>query len=233
MISGVHHGLAIIIKVLPLPPLGITLVLVICFNLVACLWGIFLCRFERDPACIRRVMALVLFAAVVTQVLFATCGFIHPWVAKLSVFIDVWGGLDAILRYPARHELESFFSAKQFSLQATKVVAYVGGFRHMREHTAKFAAGLLFNHWGLSFLYLAALAVGCPCAEDEERDVDLALRAWRVVAYPKHRSECYISCQRWWHRRLLNIIENPAGPFPQCLKCLIWPCRYAQSFRRI
>ena len=45
----------------------------------------------------------------------------------VSLFVNLWGGLDALLRFPAAHEIKSFFATKQFALLVTKSLSYAFG----------------------------------------------------------------------------------------------------------
>lgn len=53
------------------------------------------------------------------------------WVSLLTNF---WGALDAVLRFPAAHDLESFFSLKQLFLLLTKTFSFGLGMVSFKSH---------------------------------------------------------------------------------------------------
>merc|ERR1719253_1242060 len=65
-------------------------------------------------------MIVVLAAITVCEAAFPSYGLTHAWVPKVTLLINLWGGLDALLRFPAAHDLESFFAGKQLSLIVIK-----------------------------------------------------------------------------------------------------------------
>ncbi|CAE8593083.1 unnamed protein product, partial [Polarella glacialis] len=123
-------------------------------------------------------MFLFLWGITAFDIGMSTSGITCPAVASLSLLVNIWGGLDALLRFPAAHELESFFSVKQFCLLSLKTFGYAFGFSSFREHIGKFIVVLLLNIWAPPVLYLMALPLDPfeQVVKDDEYDVDLAFR---------------------------------------------------------
>mmetsp|Transcript_58034 Transcript_58034/g.149377 ORF Transcript_58034/g.149377 Transcript_58034/m.149377 type:complete len:229 (-) Transcript_58034:512-1198(-) len=173
-------------------------------------WGCFLDNYEHDPNRVRAWMFVILMVTTATEFGLAGCGIIQPWVMVLSLIVNFWGGLDAVLRYPAAHDLESFFSVKQFFLLAVKTFAFAFGIASFRLHIVKFLLVLLFNTWGLPVLYLMALPLDVceQVAKDDEYNVDLAVRVLQLTLNPSERSKCLATCKSWWYRKLSGASES-------------------------
>mmetsp|Transcript_63293 Transcript_63293/g.184998 ORF Transcript_63293/g.184998 Transcript_63293/m.184998 type:complete len:229 (+) Transcript_63293:122-808(+) len=189
--------------------LGLVLGAFLLLGLMVLAWGSFLLKYEHDPGRIRAVMFLMLSVITATELGFAADGFICPWAAGVSVMVNIWGPLDALLRYPAAHHFASFFSVKQFLLLFAKTFAIAAGVVSYKNNLAKFFMELLLNIWGLPVIYLMALPLD-PAEQvikDDTYDVDIAVRLWQLVAYSQERHHCLTTCKRWWHRRLAAASE--------------------------
>merc|ERR1719359_479985 len=99
----------------------------------------------------------ILAAATACEMAFAVNDLTRTWVAVVSLIVNLWGGLDALLRFPAAHDLESFFAIKQFLLLVAKTFSYAFGINGFRQHIGTFLAILVLIIWGLPVLYLMAL----------------------------------------------------------------------------
>lgn len=186
----------------------VMLLTVVILSLLAWVWGIYLDKVDRDPGPVRYTMFLILLLVGSVEVGCAVCGLTNPWVAKVSILVNVWGGLDAILRFQAAHELESFFAAKQFTLQVTKTVAFIGGIRGFRQNVCKFTMLLLLDVWGMPVLYLMALPVHAATSRDDASDVDLILRVWQLATSWKERHKFWTRCQTWWLSKIGTVTEK-------------------------
>mmetsp|Transcript_51001 Transcript_51001/g.95463 ORF Transcript_51001/g.95463 Transcript_51001/m.95463 type:complete len:227 (-) Transcript_51001:184-864(-) len=189
--------------------LACVLCTIVAFALLVFLWGAYLDRHEHDPGRIRAVMFVALFAVTCTEIGLLISGVVGLRTTLLALFVNCWGGLDALLRFPAAHDLESWFSAKQFCLLLVKTVTYAFGFIGFRMHIGKFIALILLNVWGLPVLYLMALPLD-PCEQvaQEEYDVDLVFRVWQLAVCSKERRKCLDTCRWWWNRKLVAASER-------------------------
>merc|ERR1719210_1753110 len=108
-------------------------------------------------------MLSLLSCATAVELGLSLFGLTPCWVALLTVFVNTWGGLDAILRYPMVHDSESLFAMKQLVLVALKTAAYIAcmilSVLDGRSGFVPFLAVLLLDVWGLPLLYLMAI----PC----------------------------------------------------------------------
>lgn len=202
-------------------------------GLIVWAWGAFLDRYEHDPGKVRAVMFLILSAVMAFETGLCASGITHPSIATLSVLVNVWGGFDALLRFPASHSLESFFSAKQFVLIAVKTVGYAFGFVTMRHHSWIFILTLLLNIWGLPILYIMALPLDPmeQVVKHDEYDVDLLLRVWQLAVCSHERRRCIDTCRWWLNRRLVSASEH--SYFARIAICAASPhCQKAFSKKR-
>lgn len=179
------------------------------FAIVVWIWGSFLDRHEHDPGRIRAVLFIGLAFVMMAELSLATSGAVTSKTFALSLLINLWGGMDAVLRFPASHDLESWFSAKQFVLLCLKTVVYAFGFISFRQSVGTFIAMLLLNIWGLPVLYLMALPLD-PMEQvaDDEYDVDLVLRVWQLAMCSNERRRCMDTCRCWMNRKLVAASEK-------------------------
>jgi hypothetical protein len=210
---------------------GTILVSFVVLAFVIYLWGLVLDKYEHDPGRVRALMFLIL--AFVTSVEMSLCarGITHQWVAYLSLVTNLWGGLDALLRYPAAHSLDSFFTAKQLLLLTAKTIGYAFGMRIFRIHAGVFFMELLLNIWGLMVLYLMALPLNEreQVARDSDYDVDLMIRVWQLATVSHERRRCVATCRTWWYRRLTAASE--CSPLARYAICAASP-EYRRTFKK-
>merc|ERR1719230_921074 len=126
-------------------------------GLIIWLWGSFLDVHEHNPARVRSAMMSILAVTTVCEMMFAFQDLTTIWVAVVALVVNVWGGLDALLRFPAAHDVEDFFTVKQFLLVVTKTFSYAFGINGFRQHIGTFLFILMIMIWGLPVLYLMAL----------------------------------------------------------------------------
>jgi len=195
------------------------------------LWGSFLDIHEHNPARVRSTMLGVLIFGTAFEMGIAAHGLTLYWVAVVSLIVNLWGGLDALLRFPAAHEFESFFATKQFLLLVAKTFSYAFGIVGFREHVGMFLLFLLINIWGLPVLYLMALPLD-PAEQvvaDERDDVDLVVRVWQLTTCHTERQRCLRSCNNWLHRRFYAISQR--SPIAKIALCAASPT-YRRAFSK-
>lgn len=195
------------------------------------MWGKFLDKHEHDPERVRSMMFLILTFVTLVEMSLSSQGITHPWVAYLSVVTNLWGGLDALLRYPAAHSLESLFTAKQLLLLTAKTIGYAFGMKVFRLHAGVFFVELLLNIWGLMVLYLMALPLNEKeqVVRDSDQDVDLVVRVWKLATVSHERRRCAVKCRTWWYRSLTAASEF--SPVARVAICAASP-EYRRTFKR-
>merc|ERR1719410_1792875 len=129
--------------------------------------------------------------------------------------VNIWGALDALLRYPAAHDSESLFAMKQMVLVAAKTIGYVtslivGVLAGRHSDFIVFLAVLLLDVWGLPLMYLMSMPID-PAEQvvrDDDHDVDLAVRVWQLAMCASERHRCLATCKGWWYRSLTAASER-------------------------
>jgi len=195
------------------------------------LWGSLLDQHEHDPARVRASMFLVVVLVATTELILVLSGVVAPWVLLVSLTANIWGSFDAVLRFPATHELESLFSAKQFMLLFAKTVAFIYGFESVRLHLGKAICVLLFNIWCLPVLYLMAMPLdACEHVHsDDDYDVDLLYRLWQLAVHGPERRKALATCRKWWFGKLRGATECRAlAP----LAVQISACHASRAYQR-
>eukprot|EP00928_Gymnodinium_smaydae_P019598 TRINITY_DN17529_c0_g1_i2.p1 TRINITY_DN17529_c0_g1~~TRINITY_DN17529_c0_g1_i2.p1 ORF type:complete len:230 (+),score=22.98 TRINITY_DN17529_c0_g1_i2:63-752(+) len=160
--------------------------------LVVVSWAAFLDRHEHQRMDIVRVfLGTFLSIAAVVEVWFCATGIVDTWALFLLLVADVWGGMDALIRFPAAHGIASAFTVKQIALSFLKVGALLCGCFGIRAHICQITALLLLDVIGLPLLYIMAQPMD-PSFQvvKREEDIDLLVRAWRLAIRPKERRRC-------------------------------------------
>merc|ERR1719296_144754 len=184
------------------------------------MWGAYLDKHEHDPGRVRAMMFIVLMMVSLTEIGLMSQGYVESWVLSLSLLANIWGGLDAVLRYPAAHDFESFFTWKQILLVATKTVAYSFGMVSFKQDLCIFLLVLFLNIWGLPVCYLMAL----PMDPREQviapgaYDADLLLRIWQLASCSIERRRCMLTCRGWMYRKLNTASER--SPLARMVICV-------------
>jgi len=216
--------------------LGAIVLAFIVLGLIIWLWGSFLDIHEHNPARVRSAMMVILVLSTLAEMGFSQLGWTRQWVAMVSIAVNIWGGLDALLRFPAAHDFESFFAAKQVSLLLVKTFSYAFGIVDFRQHIGKFIVVLLIIIWGLPVLYLMALPLDPAeqVAADERDDVDLAVRIWQLACCQKERQRCLGTCKNWLHRRLFSASQSsPMARFALCAASTTYRRAYSKGRRNV
>lgn len=179
------------------------------FAVLVWMWGSFLDRNEHNPGRSRAVLFIGLSVVTTAELGLAAIGMATLKASTMSLLINLWGGMDAVMRFPASHDLESWFSVKQFALLCLKSVVYACGFVSLKQNAGMFVAMLLLNIWGLPVLFLMALPLD-PREQrvDDESDVDLAFRVWQLAICSKERRRCMDTCRSWMNRKLVAASEK-------------------------
>jgi len=191
----------------------------IILGLLIWLWGSFLDVHEHNPARVRSAMMAILAFSTLCELSFSYAGWTRQWVVMISIAVNLWGGLDSLLRFPAAHDFESFFAVKQVCLLLVKTFSYAFGIIDFRQHIGKFLVVLLIIIWGLPVLYLMALPLDPAeqVAADERDDVDLVVRVWQLTTCQSERQRCLSTCKNYLHRRLFSASQrSPIARFALC-----------------
>merc|ERR1712032_450729 len=144
--------------------------------------------------------------------------------------VNVWGLLDATLRYPVVYDFSSLFSIKQILLLAAKMFFYALSFRSITLSRMWFFDMVLLNIVVLPLAYLLALPFDLEDSfaplGNSDYDVDVAVRIFRFVARPRRWRECAKAC-RWWIR---GVVLALARRSPTVSKAV---CSVIPSYRKV
>jgi hypothetical protein len=207
------------VAVLTFSFLGAVVVGFIILGQMIWLWGSFLDVNVHNPGKVRSAMIVILVCSTMCELGFSSYEWTHQWVGMIALAVNIWGGLDAVLRFPSVHSFESFFSAKQVALLLVKTLAYAVGIIDFRQHIGKFLVVFIIIIWGLPVLWLMALPVDCAAqvAADEYDNVDLVVKIWRLTTCRVDRQRCITTCRSWLHRRLFSA--SKASPIARIALC--------------
>lgn len=168
-------------------------------------WSASLDRAEHDPGQAQASMLGILLLVTLADIGLAASGFVHVWVLYLSLFANCWGGLDAVLRFPAKHRGTSLFMLKQYALLGLKTYGYTVGVANIWDNMGNIFLVLLLGVWSPPLLYLMArpLEPSEQVAADEADNIDLAMRVLKLARFGEERQRCFTRCHGWWRKRLI------------------------------
>lgn len=197
------------------------------FGLFVWLWSEYLDRHWYSYEQIRGLMFPIIIVIIVLELVICH-SIMQRWVIGMVMLCDLWGSVDAILRYPSVYDFNSFFSLKQVVLLIAKTCSYAFGITNFNLPIAICLILVLLFTWLLPMMYLVAL----PFDEEDQlvksdaRDVDLLVHLWRLAVSSSKRRQCLAICAKWWRRKLIAASE-----FSQLGYCLI--CIASPDFRRV
>lgn len=171
---------------------------------------------EHEPGPARRIMIWILVLESCVEGGIWLSGIVRWWVVIAVFLANAWGMLDAFLRYPVVHDIDSPFGIKQVVLLLLKLVAYALGFKQIEKKIGWFVLIVLCCVFSLPILWLVALPIGDGIVYHQKHDrvdVDIAIRCWRAIALPVERAEAILHFRRVGRQLLLQVSE--VAPFLQ------------------
>lgn len=169
---------------------------------------------SSEPAHIRRVLLLTLMFETCIEVSIWFNGVVRWWVIIVVLLSNIWGMLDAFLRYPLVHDIDTGFGVKQIVMILVKLIGYSVGFKDLEKMLGWFGLVILSCVFSVPILWLVALPIGeCDAYhQGQDRvDVDIAIRCWRAVMDPVERAEAIVACRR--AGRQLLVCLSKTAPF--------------------
>lgn len=136
---------------------------------------------------------------------------ISVWSFLALLFCNLWGHLDAFLRFPIVHDLDSLFALKQLFLLLLKVASYLLGYKKLAQNLAWAVLALLINVCTLPIIWLTALPIGDINSYHQKHDVvdqDLAWRIWRFARVSSDRALCVAHFKASCRRALATLAEQ-------------------------
>ena len=181
---------------------------VVLFIAIIWAWNVFVshAKFEAIRGYLLLALSLmtgteVRFASFVTQffliqVLAYSCGMVKWFFLPVVLFINIYGFLDAVVRFPSVPQLESYFCGKLFLSVLGKTVVYAVGFIGIKHWALLFLSALFLNVWLLPVLYVLAIPFGDTSPFHKDRD--MLVRLFLCAADPKERELALHSLRMSW-----------------------------------
>jgi len=214
-------------------PIAISIPLLFVFlGLLMWQWSLFLDRHEHVSARVKAVMSLTLLLLIATETCLGLRGVTHSSALAVCLVANLWGGLDAVLRFPAEHDLESFFGLKQIGLIGAKSCAFMCSFFLHNASFPVLLSLLIIDAWGLPLLYIMALPTEPQEQQalfDPHNDVDVVVRSWRFIFSQAERRRCIEDCQSWLYRNLTFLSEHSSLA---CLAVCAASAEHRRSLRK-
>jgi len=123
-------------------------------------------------------------------------GSLRSWFFVPMILINCWGFLDAVLRFPVVHDIESAFTLKNILLLAFKMATILFSSMSLDNpvNMARMVALLMTNLIVCPCLYLIGLPLGADQQNQREaahdvNDVDMAQSAYRLITSSEQRRE--------------------------------------------
>lgn len=166
---------------------------VICFGVGVCwLWPEFV---DDNPyGRIRKLLLGMLGVLATAEAWLYYRSVIGPKLLAVVLLANGWGMLDALLRYPIAHDLDTPFGIKQLVLFMMKFVGYIAGLRADME-----AGWLMLCVWSnvltLPLLWLMAVPVEVQ-QKHSSVDADIAIRLFQLFSRPEERARVSTLCKR-------------------------------------
>lgn len=166
---------------------------------------------DVGPLDIRRVMLVVFVLCTTLELALVVSGDLAVWSLGLVLMSNVWGMLDAFLRFPVVQPLLSFFTGKQALLVLLKTWCYISGFHNASERLGLFVIVLLGLVFLMPLLYITALPIDDPvtqAAKHDVVDVDIAVRFFRTVYNPAARAQAAAAWRCKRHRAVVQVVHK-------------------------
>lgn len=163
--------------------------------LIVFAWSYYIESRRPYPDMVRRLLALFVLILTVWEWSFISRGALLRWTLPVILVVNSWGFLDAVLRFPVIHDLNSNFTMKNCILLGVKVILLpIGCSRPMLlENTIPMIGMAMFNLVGIPALYLIALPLDDDDQQQREKasdvvDVDVAKRAYLIARNGERRA---------------------------------------------
>mmetsp|Transcript_48057 Transcript_48057/g.88532 ORF Transcript_48057/g.88532 Transcript_48057/m.88532 type:complete len:234 (-) Transcript_48057:237-938(-) len=141
---------------------------------------------------VRMVLNFLLLVQSLVEISMWTNGVVRAWMLIPIIFTNVWGMLDANLRYPIVHTVDSNFNVKQVLMLAARFVCYTLGFCRLADNAGLFflwqCAGVVM----LPILWLFALPITdsrCNHMKHGAMEEDILVHLWRMMSNPADRKQ--------------------------------------------
>jgi len=185
------------------------------------LWGWTVFLETATPRQVRVSLYCTVALCTVVETGMWYAGMIKDWVLALVWLNNIWGLLDAALRFPIVYDVDTFFTLKQAVLVALKTVGYALGFIKLGKRTGWFLFALFVCVWTIPLLYLMALPIGDSVlqnAKTDSVDADITVRLYRLLMHPAERKEAMLRIRHYRHSVALWLATHVSFLRPLIMK---------------
>eukprot|EP00930_Biecheleria_cincta_P065703 TRINITY_DN51566_c0_g1_i1.p1 TRINITY_DN51566_c0_g1~~TRINITY_DN51566_c0_g1_i1.p1 ORF type:complete len:209 (-),score=20.83 TRINITY_DN51566_c0_g1_i1:73-699(-) len=137
------------------------------------------------------------------------------WAIIGLALTNVWGWLDAVLRYPVLHDIDSAFTLKNLLLILLKISWLILVFMRKKENPVSFVIcsmlAIIMPMFYAMFLPLDETDQAYNLIKSTTDDADIAIRLWRFLRDPKANLQ---AINRWRNRAVKRGLEEIAERTP-------------------
>jgi hypothetical protein len=165
------------------------------------------------PETTRRALLLIITLLSVTELYHVWTGRMHVWMLWVILISNLWGFLDAVLRFPLVYDVGTFFTLKQCLLVTLKVVCLACGFEDLDYENLMWLLVVLVVNAFFPLLYTLALPIDDDpldqrLAAHDVVDVDLAIRIVDLATNRERREESFGTLKRRVCKEALDLADR-------------------------
>eukprot|EP00747_Dinoflagellata_sp_TGD_P167893 gnl/TRDRNA2_/TRDRNA2_193175_c0_seq1.p1 gnl/TRDRNA2_/TRDRNA2_193175_c0~~gnl/TRDRNA2_/TRDRNA2_193175_c0_seq1.p1 ORF type:complete len:222 (-),score=24.45 gnl/TRDRNA2_/TRDRNA2_193175_c0_seq1:164-829(-) len=179
---------------------------------------------SNEPPRVRTALHCILAFEFMLEFAVFLSGMVKSWLLPAVILCNGWGMLDAFLRYPIVHDIDSLFGMKQVCLLTLKLLAYSLAFVNISKHVGWFVLCVLAFIFTVPILWLTALPIGDIAsyhAKTDSVDVDIAVRLWNIALNPTERAQTVAHCKLLGRHLALKVAQ--VAPFMKPMVCRVDP----------
>mmetsp|Transcript_41974 Transcript_41974/g.94317 ORF Transcript_41974/g.94317 Transcript_41974/m.94317 type:complete len:237 (+) Transcript_41974:187-897(+) len=205
-----------------------------CLGLIGAIvaWCFFL---ECSPTAsqIRTTMMIILVAVTVAELACCWLEYLNRWAAVVIMLANIWGGLDATLRFPTIVLGHPWckFTAKLVVLWLVKLIGLIGSFVKVRENSMVLLGLMLVHVAFMPLMHLLSLPIGedlrtQQCWAQDAAHEDLLVTLYRLCTNAASR-HVLVQGMRRKARTWLLALASRSGWFTRVL------CYLDPSYKRV
>lgn len=165
---------------------------------------------QREPPRTRTVLHFFLALETAIELSLWAGGVLKPWMLIVILVCNLWGMLDAFLRFPVVHDFDSLFGLKQSAMVVGKLIGYAVGFRNIGRRPGWFILSVICCVFLLPILWFIALPIGDVDSYHQKHDVvdvDLMVRLWQALFRRAERAAAVAHLRMLARKGLLLITK--------------------------
>eukprot|EP00929_Paragymnodinium_shiwhaense_P101204 TRINITY_DN64107_c0_g1_i1.p1 TRINITY_DN64107_c0_g1~~TRINITY_DN64107_c0_g1_i1.p1 ORF type:complete len:266 (-),score=32.19 TRINITY_DN64107_c0_g1_i1:63-860(-) len=141
---------------------------------------------KPEPSRGRAGLKVALLLATTAELILCCTGHLHWWMIFVIVFVNGWGPLDAVLRYPHVHDVDTLFTVKQMLLLCIKLGSLAFGLSDLLAQLALLVGLGILNFVLMPAIYVTALPLDARPQEYQKLckgvpNIDVAVKMSRYL----------------------------------------------------